>query len=190
MQGDRPETRYVTVGDIEVAYQVVGDGPIDLVYHHGFCHLDLQWEMRAEAAFNRRLASFSRLILFDRRGTGASERLARDSYPTIDEWVGDLVAVFDKVGSTKAAIFAEAEAGAMAMKFAADHPDRVSALVLSNTVARYAWADDFPTGKMPAAIDAEAAYVAEVWGTSSGFASQFPSLAGDPAEMEALGRLW
>ena len=150
MHGDRPETRYVTVGDIEVAYQVVGDGPIDLVYHHGFCHLDLQWELRAEAAFNRRLASFSRLILFDRRGTGASERLARDSYPTVQEWVGDLVAVLDNVGSTTTAIFAEAEAGAMAMTFAADHPDRVSALVLSNTFARYAWADDLPTGMTPA----------------------------------------
>jgi class 3 adenylate cyclase len=77
----------------------------------------------------------------------------------------------------------------MAMTFAADHPDRVSALVLSNTFARYAWADDLPTGMTPAAIDAQAGLVAQFWGTSSGFASNFPALAGDPAEMEAFGRL-
>lgn len=68
---ETPETRYLTVRDAQVVFQVVGDGPSDLVYHHGFCHLDLQWDVAPEAAFNSRLASFSRLILFDRRGSGA-----------------------------------------------------------------------------------------------------------------------
>ena len=76
-----PETRYVAVGEAEVAYQVIGEGPLDLVYHHGLCQLDLQWDVAPEAAFNGRLAAFSRLILFDRRGSGASERAARADFP-------------------------------------------------------------------------------------------------------------
>src|SRR5262252_3956605 len=100
-----PETRYVAVGEAEVAYQVIGGGPLDLVYHHGLCHLDLQWDVAPEAAFNSRLAAFSRLILFDRRGSGASERTARAAFPTRGLGVEDLVAVLDAVGSRRAAIF-------------------------------------------------------------------------------------
>lgn len=102
--------------EVQWAYQVLGDGPIDLVFHHGFCHLDLQWDIAAEAAFNRRLASFSRLILFDRRGAGASERLHRGAAPTVDEWTADLLAVLDAVESESAALFVEAEAGPVAIK--------------------------------------------------------------------------
>src|SRR5262249_45858953 len=105
-----PETRYVAVGEAEVAYQVIGgEGPLDLVYHHGLCQIDLQWDVAPEAAFNRRLAAFSRLILFDRRGSGASERATRADFPTWEVWSEDLVAVLDAVGSQRAAIFAEAE---------------------------------------------------------------------------------
>lgn len=179
----------MTVGDVEVAYQVLGDGPIDLVYHHGFCHLDLQWDIRAEAAFNRRLSTFSRLILFDRRGTGASERLARESYPTVEEWVGDLRAVLEQVESTSTAIFAEAEGGAMAIKFAATYPDRVSALVLSNTSPRYAWAQDYRAGRTLADIDIAVSEVGDWWGIPSAFKAGFPSLAADPEQLEALARL-
>ncbi len=125
---DAPDTRYVAVGDAEVAYQIVGEGPLDLVYHHGLCHLDLQWDVAPEAAFNERLASFSRLILFDRRGTGASERGPRDFVPTWEEWSEDLRAVLDAAGSESAAIFAEGEAGPTAILFAAAHPERVRAL--------------------------------------------------------------
>src|SRR5215469_10638089 len=121
-----PETRYVAVGEAEVAYQVIGEGPLDLVYHHGLCQLDLQWDVAPEAAFNRRLAAFSRLILFDRRGTGASERAASGDIPEWERWGEDLLAVLDAVGSQSASVFAEAEAGATAVLFAAAHPERVN----------------------------------------------------------------
>src|SRR5262250_3415852 len=143
-----PETSYVAVGEAEVAYQVIGEGPFDLVYHHGLCQLDLQWDVAPEAAFNR-------LILFDRRGSGASERAARADFPTWEVWSEDLVAVLDAVGSQRAAIFAEAEAGATAVLFAAAHPKRVNALVLGNTQARWAAADDYPIGMAPSDIESQ-----------------------------------
>src|SRR5262245_5732044 len=99
-----PETRYVAVGEAEVAYQVIGEGSLDLVYHHGLCQLDLQWDVAPEAAFNSRLAAFSRLILFDRRGSGASERAARADFPTWEVWSEDLVAVLDALGPHRAAL--------------------------------------------------------------------------------------
>jgi hypothetical protein len=98
-----PDTHYVSVGDMDVAYQVLGNGPIDLVYHHGSCHLELQWKVPQEAAWNRSLASFCRLI--DRGGTGASERTSRGFVPTWEEWSEDVRAVLDEVGSESAAIF-------------------------------------------------------------------------------------
>jgi class 3 adenylate cyclase len=172
-----------------VAYQIIGDGPLDLVYHHGFCHLDLQWDVDAEAAFNERLASFSRLILFDRRGSGASERGARDFLPSWEEWGEDLRGVLDAAGSQSAAIFAEAEAGPTALLFAAAHPERVRALVLGNTAARYAVADDYPIGLTPSDIDRWVQFIEAVWGTPEGFVKQFPSLAGDQIALRALARL-
>jgi class 3 adenylate cyclase len=184
-----PETRYVVVGDVDVAYQVVGEGPLDLVYHHGFCHLDLQWDVAPEAGFNEGLASFSRLILFDRRGTGASERGARDFFPSWEEWGEDLRAVLDAAGSQSAAIFAEAEAGPTAILFAAAHPERVRALVLGNTAARYAVADDYPIGMTPSHIEARAAATETRWGTPEGVRAAFPSLAGDEPVLRSLARL-
>jgi class 3 adenylate cyclase len=184
-----PETRYVAVGDVEVAYQIVGEGPLDLVYHHGFCHLDAQWDVAPEAAFNERLASFSRLILFDRRGTGASERGAREFFPSWEEWGEDLRAVLDASRSQSAAIFAEAEAGPIAILFAVAHPERVSALVLGNTAARYAVADDYPLGMTPSEIDAFVQFVGEGWGKVDGLATLFPGLAGDTQALRALARV-
>jgi class 3 adenylate cyclase len=186
---DAPETRYVTVGDAQVAYQVVGGGPLDLVYHHGFCHLDLQWDVAPEAAFNARLASFCRLILFDRRGSGASERVPLGHFPTWEEWNEDLLAVLDAAGSRTAAIFAEGEPGPMAILFAAAHPERVSALVLGNTAARYGYGDDYPIGMPQANIDAFAELVEESWGASAFMEAAFPSLAGEQQVLAALAKL-
>jgi class 3 adenylate cyclase len=186
---DAPETRYVSVGDADVAYQVVGDGPLDLVYHHGLCHLDLQWDVAPESAFNQRLASFSRLILFDRRGSGASGRVAHAGLPTWEEWSQDLLAVLDAAGSERAAIFAEAEAGATAVLFAAAYPERVSALVLGNTQARWAVADDYPIGMSATDIDAGVALVESMWGGAELLAAVLPSLAGDELATRALAKL-
>jgi len=184
-----PETRYVAVGEAEVAYQVIGEGPLDLVYHHGLCQLDLQWDVAPEAAFNSRLAAFSRLILFDRRGSGASERAARADFPTWEVWSEDLVAVLDAVGSQRAAIFAEAEAGATAVLFAAAHPKRVNALVLGNTQARWAAADDYPIGMAPSDIDTLVKLTESIWGKPDRLPILFPSLVGDEPVLRELARL-
>ncbi len=186
---DQPETRYVIVDDAEVAYQVTGEGPMDLVYHHGLCQIDLQWDVAPEAAFNRQLASFSRLILFDRRGTGASERARVTDTPQWERWSEDLLAVLDAVGSSSAAIFAEAEAGATAVLFAAAHPERVDALVLGNTQARTAWAEDYPIGMGVAEMETILQLVDANWGDPAALAVTFPSLAGDELVLRSLARL-
>ena len=184
-----PLTRYATASDSQVAFQVIGDGPIDLVYHHGFCHLDLQWDVVPEAAFNRRLASFSRLILFDRRGSGASERLPHGSFPTWQEWSEDLLAVLDASGSVSTAIFAEAEAGPMALMFAAHHPERVNALVLGNTAARYVLGADYPIGMPEEDVEAFVELVEAGWGSADLMKVVFPGLADDSQSLAALAKL-
>ena len=140
-----PETRYVAVGDADVAYQVVGEGPIDLLYFYGLGnHLELFWEIPPTAEFLTRLASFSRLILFDRRGTGVSDGVPRNAIPTWEDWTEDVGAVLDAAGSQRTAIFAVGDGGPLAILFAAMHPERVSALVLYDTWARLLVADDYP----------------------------------------------
>jgi class 3 adenylate cyclase/pimeloyl-ACP methyl ester carboxylesterase len=186
---EAPETNYAEVGGSQVAYQVLGDGPIDLVYHHGFCHLDLQWDVRPEAAWNRRLASFSRLILFDRRGSGASERLPRGHFPSPEEWCEDLLSVLDAVGTESVALFAEVEAGPMALLFAAAHPERVSALVLGNTDARTAFAEDYPQGVATDLIDSWVDLYEQLWGSTDLVRIGFPDLEGDEDTVNALARL-
>jgi class 3 adenylate cyclase len=188
-----PETSYVAVGDAEVAYQVIGDGPVDLVYHHGFCHVDLQWDIRAEAAFNQQLASFARVVLFDRRGTGASERGTPGQMPTWEDWSEDLRGVLDAVGIESAAIFAEAEAGATATLFAATHPERVRALVLANTAARYAESPEYPIGLSQREIDLLVSSITDGWGWTDTWTDSlrvaFPGLAPDESDIRALARL-
>lgn len=182
-----PATNYARVDGAEVAYQVVGDGPVDLVYHHGMCHLDLQWDAEPEAAFNERLASFSRLLLFDRRGSGASARLANGFFPSADDWAADLLAVLDAAGSEQAAIFAEAEAGPTAIRFAARHPERVTALVLGNTLPRYLPAPGYEVAPPEEVLDGFVAAVAAGWGTADLMALTFPRLSDEATH--ALARL-
>jgi pimeloyl-ACP methyl ester carboxylesterase len=185
-----PETRYASTGDSQVAYQVMGDGPIDLVFSHGFCHVELMWDVVAESSFVRSLASFSRLIRFDRRGSGASDPVAHGHFPTWEEWNTDLLAVLDAVGSRSAAIYAEAEAGPMALMFAASHPERVSGLVLSNTAARYAVAEDYPIGMSAESVEALGRFVEANWGTVDGVAVLLPGLAeASRADCGAVARL-
>ena len=124
-----PPTKYVKSGDASIAYQVVGDGPIDLVVVLGFAtHLELQWESPPFAGFFERLGSFSRLIIFDKRGTGLSDPVTE--VPTLEQRVDDVRAVMNAAGSERAALFGVSEGGPMSVLFAATHPDRVSALVL------------------------------------------------------------
>src|SRR5215475_9127235 len=124
-----PETRYAKNGDTYIAYQIMGDGPFDLVFVPGFItHLDMQFEMPLTASFFARLASFCRLIRFDKRGTGLSDRLS--GIPTLEERMDDMRAVMDAAGSSRAALLGFSEGGSMCIVFSATYPERTSALIL------------------------------------------------------------
>lgn len=175
-----PETRYVKSGDVHIAYQVVGDGPIDLVFVPGFVsHLEFQWELPSGARLFERLASFSRLIRFDKRGTGLSDRVLEA--PTLEQRMDDVRMVMDAVGSERAAVFGNSEGGPMSALFAATYPQRTSALILYGTFARIAWADDLPWGRTVAEHEARVASFARTWGTGAMVESFAPSVADDVA---------
>ena len=145
-----PETRYTESGEVSIAYQVVGEGPLDLVYVPGWVsNVELLWEGPKAARFLRRLASFSRLILFDKRGTGLSDRVSNDRLPTLEERMDDVRAVLDAVGSERAALLGHSEGGSMSMLFAATSPERVSALVLVGVFAKRIRSDDYPWAPAP-----------------------------------------
>ena len=132
-----PETRYARSGDVHIAYQVIGDGPVDLVFVPGWItHVELAWDDPLEAAFFRRLASFARLIFFDKRGTGLSDRVPVDQLPILEERMDDVRAVMDAVGSERAALMGVSEGGAMSALFAATYPERTAALILYGSFAR------------------------------------------------------
>ncbi len=132
-----PETKYAKSGDINIAYQVVGDGPLDLVWVSPFIsHLECGWEDPSYARFFHRLASFSRLIMFDKRGTGLSDRVSVNELPTLEQRMDDVRAVMDAVGSERAALFGFSEGGPMSVLFAATYPERTSALLLYGSFAR------------------------------------------------------
>jgi class 3 adenylate cyclase len=174
-----PETKYARLGEDRIAYQVVGDGPPDLVLTlNSFGHVDIAWEDPGFALFLRTLASFSRLILFDRRGTGASDPLPLGSLPPWESYGEDLVAVLDEVGSEQAAIMAALDASPMAIFFAGTRPERTSALILANASAKYTAADDYPIGVPPDVAEALVAQLDQLWGTEA-MVLQVPSRADD-----------
>ena len=140
-----PETRYARSGDVNIAYQVLGDGPLDLVFVMGWIsHLEYFWRDPSFARFLRRLASFSRLILFDKRGTGLSDRVPVDELPTLEQRMDDVRAVMEAVGSDRAALCGVSEGGPMSALFAATYPERTAALVMIGTYAKRIWAPDYP----------------------------------------------
>jgi class 3 adenylate cyclase len=140
-----PETRYARSGDVSIAYQVLGDGPFDLVHVPGFVsHVELSWQVPGQAEFARRLASYARVIRFDKRGTGMSDRV--EGAPTLETRMDDVRAVMDAVGSERAALLGVSEGGAMSILFAATYPERAWALVLAGAEPRSLWAPDYPWG--------------------------------------------
>jgi pimeloyl-ACP methyl ester carboxylesterase len=170
-----PETRYAKSGDVNIAYQVAGEGPLDLVLVHGFIsHLELDWQESRMAHFLERLASFSRLILFDKRGTGLSDRPG--GLPDLETRMGDVQAVMDAVGSERAALFGYSEGGPMSCLFAATYPERTSALVLYGTYAKRCEPDeDYP---WVVTWDERRAYAAQLereWGTEADLGTMIPN---------------
>src|SRR5262245_59529550 len=141
----RPETRYARSGDVSIAYQVVGEGPFDLVVVPGWIsNVDFAWEDPLYAEWLRRLTAFSRVIVFDKRGTGLSDRDVGDS--TLEERMDDLRAVLAAADSERAAVLGFSEGGPLAILFAATYPERVRALVLYGSFARVTEATDYPEG--------------------------------------------
>jgi pimeloyl-ACP methyl ester carboxylesterase/DNA-binding winged helix-turn-helix (wHTH) protein len=174
------ETRYVQSGDANIAYQVVGEGPIDLVFVMGWVsHLDYFWEEPSFAYFLDRLASFARLILFDKRGTGLSDRVPLNQLPTLEQRMEDVHAVMDAVGSERAVLCGVSEGGPMCSLFAATYPERTSALVMIGTYARRLKDDDYPWG--PTAEEREHFFreIIEQWGGPVGIEARAPSLMHD-----------
>ena len=141
-----PETRYTRSGDVSIAYQVAGDGPFDVVFVPGFLlHVELGWTTPGFSTIFSRLASFSRLIVFDKRGTGMSDRAA--PVAQLETRIDDVRAVMDAAGSTRAAIVCLSEGAPMSLLFAASQPVRTSALVLIGGFARERWGPDYPWGR-------------------------------------------
>jgi pimeloyl-ACP methyl ester carboxylesterase/DNA-binding winged helix-turn-helix (wHTH) protein len=176
----RPETHYVQNGDVNIAYQVVGDGPIDIVFVMGWVsHLEYFWKHHLFASFLNRLASFSRLILFDKRGTGLSDRVPLNELPTLEQRMEDVHAVMDAVGSERAVLIGVSEGGPMCSLFAATYPERTSALVMIGTYAKRVYDDDYPWA--PTEEQREAFYdqLQHDWGKPVGIEDRAPSMADD-----------
>jgi len=172
------ETRYAKSGDVSIAYQLLGKGPPDLVLVPGWVsNIDVFWEEPTLARFLTRLASFSRLILFDKRGTGLSDRVA--DMPSLEVRMDDVRAVMDVVGSEFAALFGYSEGGTMCALFAATHPSRTSALIMSGAFARRTWAPDYPWGRTEEQQQAFLDQVEREWGGPVGIDVRAPSMAQD-----------
>ena len=173
-----PETHYAKSGDVHIAYSTVGEGPLDLVWvPAGMSHLEWCWEEPAFAWFLQRLASFCRLIIFDKRGTGLSDRGGGCS--SLSDRMDDIRAVMDAAGSERAALLGFSEGGALTSLFAATYPDRTVSLVLWGSIARFSIAPDFPHGITPEVIDMQLRMIEQGWGTGVTVTLFGPSVASD-----------
>ena len=173
-----PETRYARSGDVNIAYQVVGDAPRDLVLVPGWVsNIEVLWEEAACARFLGRLASFTRLILFDKRGTGLSDRVA--DLPNLETRMDDVRAVMDTVGSERAALFGYSEGGPMCALFAATYPARTAALITAGSYARRTWAPDYPWAVRPEQHRQFMERCRGEWGGPVGLDERWPSAAQD-----------
>ena len=184
------EVAFAQSGDVSIAYRVVGDGPIDLVYVQGaFTHLDVYWEQPVFRRYCERLAEFTRLILFDKRGMGMSDRVPGAT--PLDVRMDDIRAVMDAVGSESAAVMGESEGAPLGILFAAAHPERTRALILQGGEVRERTDDDWPWGEATQeAFERNIAGIAERWGRSGrGVAARIPSIADDPS-LPAVEAWW
>ena len=184
----RPVTRYVDSGGIHIAYQVLGAGERDIVFVPGaMSHLDLLWEDPETAAFFRRLSALGRLILFDKRDTGLSDRAPADS--PLEERMDDVRAVMGAASSGEAVLFGYSEGAPMSILFAAMHPERVTALILGAASARYSWAPDYPCGQgSDEMFEALAEIAAHRWGQGATIEWFLPSRASSPEARRMFGR--
>ena len=181
---DRPQTRFAWNGDVSLAYQVVGEGPIDLVYLQSPSQVDLHWDSPHLTRFLRGLARHARLIIMDRRGWGCSDRFSPNDVSDIDELTDDLIAVMDAAHSERAAIFANLECGLVSMLFTAAYPERVAALILVDAYATYSWTEETPWAPTAEYWEQAVDGLREQWGT----AAYTDGGMSDPREAEWFGR--
>ena len=176
-----PETHYTRSGDVNIAYQVLGEGPVDLVFVMGWVsHLEYFWTEPSFARFLRRLAGFSRLILFDKRGTGLSDRVPVDALPTLEQRMDDVRAVMDAVGSERAFLCGVSEGGAMSALFAATYPERTAGLVMIGTYAKRIRDASYPWGPTEQQRERFLDQIRAEWGGPVGLEERAPSVASDP----------
>jgi pimeloyl-ACP methyl ester carboxylesterase len=182
-----PKTRYAKTGGVSIAYQVLGDGPVDLVFIPGYVsNVEYYWEMPGMARALERLASFSRLIVWDKRGTGLSDPVER--VPTLDERAEDLRAVMDAASSERATLFGISEGGPMGLLFAAAHPQRTSALVLHGVSPKFSSSAGWEWGWSPDEIATRLAELERDWGEAALIDLFAPSRANDEAARQVWGR--
>jgi class 3 adenylate cyclase len=183
-----PETRYARSGDVQIAYQTLGEGPLDLIWVAGYVtHLDVYWEDPGYRRFCERLASFSRLVLFDKRGMGLSDRVR---VATLEERIDDVRAVMDAIGSESAALMGVSEGGPMSILFAASLPERVRALILCGAEVKEDRTDDWPWGEGTwEEFEGWMDDVDEGWGKGEHFWQIAPSLAGDGSVRRWWGKM-
>jgi len=163
-----PITRYTRSGDINIAYQVFGNGPRDLVYVPGWIsNIELMWDEPVLASILRRLATFSRVILFDKRGTGMSDPVPESRMPGLEERMDDVRAVMDAVGSEKATLMGHSEGGNMCLLFAATYPERTERLIVVGSYAKRVWSEDYPWAPEPTDREEEYVEIERTWGDPS-----------------------
>src|SRR4051794_40632633 len=185
----KPQTKYARIGDASVAYQITGEGPPDVLFVPGFIsNVEQYWEMPTIPGMLHRFERFSRLIRFDKRGTGLSDPM--DHVPTVDDRLDDLLAVMDAAGCERAHLFGVSECGPLVILFAATYPERVASLVLYGAAARYTVGDDYPIGWPPGYFESEEvkSLLLDGWGEGVAVETFAPSCIGDAAFIESWGR--
>jgi class 3 adenylate cyclase len=184
-----PETRYARVDGLYLAYQILGEGAIDLVLADQWTsHQEAQWDVPPLAELRRRLATIGRLILFDKRGVGMSDPVSIQSLPSIEAWIDDVRAVMDAAGSERAALITTLGGGLMGLVFAATHPDRLRALIVVDGFARARADADYPIGLSPTKIDRKLQQTEVGWGRAMMLDSFAPSMRAVPGLRESWAR--
>src|SRR5436305_12633927 len=182
-----PSTHYVKSDDVYIAYQVLGEGPLDLMFVPGFVsNVEAIWRSPNRSRFLRRLASFCRLIVFDKRGTGMSDRGSQIF--TLEQRMHDVQAILDEIGSERAALSGVSEGGPMSILYAATYPERTSSLILYGAYAKRSWAPDYPFGWKDEQWDRVLANMEQSWGTSQeiSISTRPPRLMGRPGATEQM----
>lgn len=183
---EAPATLYASADKGQIAYQVLGEGERDILYLRGLGNVEVQWDVPPLASFLHRLSSCGRLIVFDRRGSGASDPIPLEAIPTWEEWADDALVVLDAVGSESAVVLGEIDAGPIAVVLAASHPKRVESLVLMTTAAKYMQTEDYPIGVPEETVAGYVDLIRETWGTDELIKLAMPTLSNDPEAVRSM----